>query len=145
VKFHEVLRLNRFLRTIHHEAASWGGLFHERGILSWRLNFPLQLEVSGTPHAIGVCKMLIPKTGSRRNVPQFFGEWKLVNVPSVPSFSSFSPSPVFPEDEKLIYRGYFLGRKDTNCPASVSSSPLDKRFPGRPPQQPLEMLLLHSK
>jgi len=33
------------------------------------------------------------KPGDRRNVPQFFDEWKLVNVPSVPSFSPvFVPS-----------------------------------------------------
>lgn len=28
------------------------------------------------------------ETGDRRNVSRLFGEWKLVNVPSVPSFSA---------------------------------------------------------
>jgi hypothetical protein len=30
---------------------------------------------------------LLAETGDRRDVPRFFDEWKLVNVPSVPSFS----------------------------------------------------------
>jgi hypothetical protein len=34
------------------------------------------------------------KTGDRRNVPQFFDEWRLVNVRSVPSF--FNPQFVKP-------------------------------------------------
>ena len=43
------------------------------------------------------------KPGDRRNVPQLFDEWKLVNVPSVPSFP-----PVFHQfsnDNQIDYQG----------------------------------------
>src|ERR1700730_504130 len=55
--------------------------------------FLLKVELSKLV-VVFICFLFLPrhlsgelvssKTGDRQNVPQFFDEWKLVNVPSVP-------------------------------------------------------------
>jgi hypothetical protein len=44
------------------------------------------------------------KTGDGRNVPQFFDEWRLVNVRSVPSFLALALTQQEPERQFLQER-----------------------------------------
>jgi hypothetical protein len=47
-------------------------------------------EIMGGPTRAGRWKTIVcrgTETGDRRNVPQFFDKWEVVNFPSVPSFS----------------------------------------------------------
>ena len=55
------------------------------------------------------------KSGDRRNVSQFLGEWKLVNVPSVPGFS--------PNRQDLVITLAAAGDPSLHCTIPTEGAP----------------------